>query len=152
MNLTLPKPIVTVVLTLCAAVACTPAATTPSVRDRGAGTFFSGAPEIRGPEVDRCERYRKTTRDQFCQDAKYLGQSWARSLSPGDEVCLEGGVGEEVGASCSARASVADVGTNRVLIEIRSARPDSRFVDDVQKQAWYAEDALVDLFLAEQGW
>lgn len=152
MNLNSPTRIAAVLILFFGAAACTPSSTTRNVRDRGAGNLFAGVPEVRGPLADRCEQYRQTTRDQFCRDAKYLGQAWARNLSPGDEVCLEGGVGEEVSGSCAARASVADVGTNRVLIEIRSARPDSKFVNDVQKQAWYEEGALVDLYLAEQGW
>lgn len=152
MNTTLSIRRLVPLLLICTAAACSSAARTPNVRDRGAGSMFSGAPEVPAPLVDRCEQYRTTTREPFCRDARYLGEAWARSLSPGDQVCMEGGVGEEVSSSCAARASVADVGTNRVLIEIRSARPDSRFVNDVQKQAWYAEGALVDLFLAEQGW
>lgn len=123
----------------------------PASRERGGGVFESTR-RIRAPELDRCESQRTTTRRSACQDALYLARSWARDLSPGDGVCLEGGVGEVAGPACLARASVVDVATNAVLLEVREARPDSRFRDAVQEQAWYEEGALVDLLLAEQGW
>lgn len=153
MNSTLPIRLVVPVLVLGALVGCSTSATSTTARDRGAGgSLFTKALEVPAPEVDRCEQYRNSTRDQFCQDAKFLAESWARNLSTGDPVCMEGGVAEEVSSACAARASVVDVGTNRVLIEIRSARPDSKYANDVQKQAWYEEGALVDLYLQEQGW
>jgi hypothetical protein len=123
----------------------------PPSRERGGG-MFETAQRIRAPKVDRCEAHANTTRLAACQDALYLAKSWARDLSPGDGVCLEGGVGEVAGPACLARASVVDVATNSVLLEVREARPDSRFRDAVQQQAWYEEGALVELFLAEQGW
>ncbi len=125
--------------------------TRPS-RERGAAALFDRAPDVRGPEKDRCQALGKSSVRQSCEEARYLGQLYARRLAPGDDVCLEGGVGEAPGASCQARASVVDSDNDRVLLEIREARPESRWFKRVQSQAWFHEGALVDLYLAEQGY
>ena len=75
-----------------------------------------------------------------------------RRLSVGDQLCLEGGFGEPPGGACQTRAAVVDVGQDAVLVEVRDAQPGSRWRDHVMGQVWYAEGALVDLYLAERGY
>jgi hypothetical protein len=67
-------------------------------------------------------------------------------------VCLDNGVGEQPSSDCGARAAVVDSGTDRVLLELRAARPQSKWFDRVQSQIWFEEGALVDLYLAERGY
>lgn len=121
-------------------------------RDRGAASVFDTAPEVKAPLEDRCVGHGKSSVRTACEDAKYLASLYARRLSPGDGVCLEGGFGEAPLAACLARASVVDVSQNRALIEVREARPDSRWYQRVQNQVWFEEGALVDLYLAEHGY
>lgn len=143
--------LLTVLAALCAwGTGCSPGAMDPIRRD-DANTMF-GAKRVAGPEVDRCHRHLDSPRLDACRDALFLAQTWARGLSIGDSVCMEGGVGEAVNRLCMARASVMDAGSSAVLIEFREARPDSRFAGQEMTQVWYAESALVDLALAEQGW
>lgn len=129
---------------------CPPGSMDPIRRDDA--NFLVGAKRVEAPEVDRCHRHLDTPRLDSCRDALFLAQTWVRGLSPGDSVCMQGGVGEPVGRACMARATVMDGGSGGLLIEFREARPDSRFADAVMQQTWYAEGALVDLALAEQGW
>ncbi len=119
-------------------------------RERGGP--FETAPEVRAPTQVRCTKHGKSAVRQRCDEAQYLAELWARKLSTGDDVCLENGVGEAPGGACLTRAQVADVGTGRVLLEIREARPDSRWFHHVQNQVWFEEGALVDLILAERGY
>lgn len=122
-------------------------------RVRGASGFMENVSEYTAPEQDRCAKFDPgSNRGSACADAKYLAQVYVRGLSVGDEVCLEGGLGERVGTACQARATVADVATNRVLLEVRSAQPDSRWFQQAQNQFWFQEGALVDLHLAEHGY
>ncbi|RKG89132.1 hypothetical protein D7V97_42570 [Corallococcus sp. CA053C] len=112
----------------------------------------SNVPVIRAPPKDRCAALGKSSVRGPCDDALYLGSEYTRRLAVGDEVCLEGGYGEEPGAACKARAAVIDTGTNRVKLEVRQARPDSRWFKSEMRHAWYEEGALVDLYLAERGY
>lgn len=121
-------------------------------RERSGASLFERAPEIAGPVQDRCEKLKGTGAEAGCSDAKYLAQTYVRRLSQTDEICLEGGFGEEPGGSCLARAFVADAGTGKVLVEIRAAKPESRWFNHMQHQLWFTEAALVDLYLAERGY
>ena len=84
--------------------------------------------------------------------AKYLAEVYVKKLSTGDMVCLEGGFGDEPGGACLARASVADVSVGKVLVELRDARPNSRWASKESNQFWFEEGALIDLYLAENGY
>ncbi len=125
---------------------------TGPTRERSGASLFQGAPLIEGPAEDRCQKLAGTGAAPNCQDARYLGQNYVRRLATTDALCLEGGFGEEPGGSCLARAFVSDTGTGRVLVEIREAKPESRWFNHVQHQLWFTEDALVDLYLAENGY
>jgi hypothetical protein len=126
--------------------------TRPS-QERGAARVFSRAPEIQGPATDRCQAAAETgTGKPGCRDAKYLAQVYVRKLGTTDEVCLEGGFGQAAPTSCLARAFVADAAVGRLLLEIRSAQPQSRWYNQVQHQLWFTENALIDLYLAERGY
>ena len=50
------------------------------------------------------------------------------------------------------RASGADVATGMVLLEVREAKPDSRWFHRESNQFWFEEGALVDLYLQEHGY
>lgn len=143
-----------VVLALCAVCAASGCVTEArSQRVRGASGFLENVPEVAAPEVDRCSSPRPGSGPKgSCDEARYLGEAYVRRLSPGDEVCLEGGFGDEPGRACLSRGAVVDVATNRVLVEIREARPDSRWFRQEQKQVWFQEGALVDLYLADHGY
>ncbi len=121
-------------------------------RERGAGSFYEGAPEIKAPLQSRCVRFGRSAARGSCDEARYLGQLYARKLAPGDEVCLEGGFGGEATGACLSRAAVMDSATDRVLLEIRAASPESRWFKSVLNQVWFEEGALVDLYLAEHGY
>jgi hypothetical protein len=108
--------------------------------------------EIVGPALDRCQKLQKSGLRQPCDDAKYLAQKYARGLSPGDQVCLEGGFGDSPGAACLARAKVNDVGTNKVLFHVAETEPGSRWYKYIGTEVWFYEPALVDLYLAERGY
>lgn len=120
-------------------------------RDRTVLGFERGAAEVKAP-ADRCARHEKSAVRATCDEAKYVSQLYVRRLSPGDQVCLEGGIGETPAAGCACRASVSDVATNRVLVEVREARPESRWFDRIGMEIWFEEGALVDLYLAEHGY
>jgi hypothetical protein len=118
-------------------------------RDRGSSGFFENVPVIAAPVKTRCETKGKV--HVHCDEAKYLADNYVKKLSPGDMVCLEGGFGDEPRGDCLARAEVADTATNRILLEMREAKPDSRWAKKESNQYWFEEGALVDLYLAEHG-
>lgn len=122
-------------------------------RDQGGATPFErGAHTVAAPPQNRCTKHGTSSIRGPCDEATYLAQTYVRRLAVGDDVCLEGGFGDEPGAACQARAAVVDVGTNTVLMEIRKAQPGSRWYDHVMSQVWYEEGALVDLYLSERGY
>ncbi len=114
--------------------------------------LWNTAPEVQAPAQNRCEKLGKSGVRGRCDEAKYLAELFARKLSTGDDVCLQGGVGESPGGACLTRAQVVDVESNRILLEIREARPDSKWFNHIQAQVWFEEGALVDLYLAERGY
>lgn len=130
---------------------CSRIETRPNPQDEDT-LFGSSVPYVKAPQVDRCSSHKKSAAGASCEDARYLGTEYTRRLAVGDEVCLEGGYGDDVGPSCKARAAVVDTGPNGVKLEIRSAKPDSRWFNSEMRHAWYEEGALVDLYLAERGY
>jgi Tfp pilus assembly protein FimT len=80
------------------------------------------------------------------------GPAVRAKLSTGDQVCLEGGFGDTPSAACAARAAVVDSSKDLVLLEVREAKPDSRWFNKEQNQFWFEEGALVDLYLADHGY
>ena len=113
--------------------------------------FVGAVPLVRSPLKDRCVQHGASVRGN-CDEAKYLATEYMRRLSVGDEVCLEGGYGEEPGSACKARAAVIDTSPNQVKLEVRGAKPDSRWFNVEMRHAWYEEGALVDLYLSERGY
>jgi hypothetical protein len=130
---------------------CSSIETRPDPRDEDP-LFGSNVPVFKAPPADRCKVLGKSSPRPGCEDARYLGTEYTRRLAVGDEVCIEGGYGEEPGSACKARAAVIDTGTNRVKLEIRGAKPDSRWFNAEMRHAWYEEGALVDLYLSERGY
>jgi hypothetical protein len=121
-------------------------------RDRGTG-LFDNVPTYKAPEVSRCEKFKQGGGARAaCEEARYLAEAYVRGLSSPDDVCLEGGFGERPGRACQARASVSDAGPGKVLIEVRTAQPSSRWFGKEANQFWFEEGALVDLYLAEHGY
>ncbi len=122
-------------------------------RDRGGVDWLGKAQLYKAPEEDRCARFKKGGGPaEQCAEAKYLGTIYVRRLSSGDEVCLEGGFGDVAGPACLARAAVVDAATNRVLLEVREAKPESKWFSHEQSQFWFEEGALVDLYVADHGY
>ncbi len=121
-------------------------------RDRGAAGLMENTEVIRAPLKHRCAALGKGGAGKRCEEAKYLGEIYVRKLDVGTDVCLEGGFGDEPGGSCLARAQVADARPGEVLLEVRGAKPDSRWFHKEQNQFWFEEAALVDLYLADHGY
>ncbi len=121
-------------------------------RDRGGVGLYDNAPEVPAPKQDRCAGFGKSAPRAPCEEMRSLAWTYVRRLSPGDQVCLEGGFGEAPGAACQTRASVDDAAPDKVLLQIREARPESRWFHHMGHEIWFAEGALVDLYLAEQGY
>lgn len=114
--------------------------------------LYGVIPVVRAPSKSRCVGHGKSSVRANCDEALYLATEYTRRLSVGDEVCLEGGYGEEPGFACKARAAVIDTSPNQVKLEVRGAKPDSRWFNVEMRHAWYEEGALVDLYLAERGY
>ncbi len=121
-------------------------------RDRGAMGWQENVPTIAAPAKPRCKNYPGSGAAKRCEEAQYLGQIYVRKLSTGDQVCLEGGFGDTPSAACTARAAVVDSSKDLVLLEVREAKPDSRWFNKEQNQFWFEEGALVDLYLADHGY
>lgn len=138
-------------LALLAAAAACGCADTRASRDRGAAGLFENVPTYPAPEKPRCVSH-GGARKKNCDEAQYLGEIYVRRLATGDTVCLEGGFGDSSAAACLARASVVDTATNRVLLEVREAQPNSRWFKKEQNQFWFEEGALVELYLADHGY
>lgn len=114
--------------------------------------LYATIPVVKAPVKDRCQVHGRSSARAACDEALYLATEYTRRLSVGDEVCLEGGYGEEPGAACKARAAVIDTSPNQVKLEVRGAKPDSRWFNAEMRHAWYEEGALVDLYLSERGY
>lgn len=126
---------------------------TTATRDRGASDMVGRAQLYKAPTESRCAKFKPGGAPaQQCAEAKYLGEIYVRKLSSGDEVCIEGGFGDSPGGACLARAAVVDTATNRVLLEVRQARPESKWFNQEQHQYWFEEGALVDLYIADHGY
>lgn len=124
-----------------------------ATRDRGAEDWFQRAQLYKAPEADRCRKFKTGGAPAAqCEEAKYLATIYVRRLSSGDEVCLEGGFGDPPGGACLARAAVVDTAQNKVLLEVREAKPESKWFQHEQTQYWFEEGALVDLYVAEHGY
>ena len=121
-------------------------------RDRGAAGLFENVPVIQAPGKLRCEQYGNGAARGRCDEAKYLAEIYVKKLSTGDMVCLEGGFGDEPGGACLARAAIADTSTGKLLIELKDARPNSRWASKETNQYWFEEGALIDLYLSENGY
>jgi hypothetical protein len=114
--------------------------------------LLGAIPRVQAPARDRCAGHAGSSVKGPCDEARYLGTLYTRRLAVGDEVCLEGGYGEQLGPACLARAAVIDTAPNEVKLEVRSTRPESRWFNEEMRHAWYEEGALVDLYLAERGY
>jgi hypothetical protein len=121
-------------------------------RDRGAAGLIENTQTIPAPAVDRCAATKGSGAGKRCAEAKYLAEIYVRKLDVGTDVCLEGGFGDEPTGACLARGGVSDTRPDQVLIEIRGAKPDSRWFKKEQNQYWFEEGALVDLYLADHGY
>lgn len=125
---------------------------TRTPRDRGAAGLFENIETVHGPLKSRCDALGKGGAGKRCEEARYLGENYVRQLDVGRDVCLEGGFGDEPGGACLARAQVSDSRPGEVLLEVRGAKPDSRWFHKEQHQFWFEETALVDLYLADRGY
>ena len=125
---------------------------TRTQRDRGAAGLVENTETIHAPLKDRCGALGATGAGKRCEEAKYLGAIYVRKLDVGTDVCLEGGFGDEPTGACLSRAQVADSRPGEVLLEVRGAKPDSRWFHKDHNQYWFEEAALVDLYLADHGY
>lgn len=124
-----------------------------ATRDRGASDLVGRAATYKAPAEHRCAKLKAGSPPATnCGEAQYLAQLYVRKLSSGDEVCLEGGFGDSPTGACLGCAAVVDTATNRVLLEIRGAKPESKWFNHEQQQFWFEEGALVDLYLLEHGY
>jgi len=121
-------------------------------RDRGAAGWQENVPTIKQPGKRRCSSYAQSGAAKRCEEAEYLAQIYVRRLSTGDQVCLQGGFGDTPSAACAARAAVVDTSNDLLLLEVREAKPDSKWFNKEQNQFWFEEGALVDLYLIDHGY
>jgi hypothetical protein len=119
-------------------------------RDRGIG--LDNVPTYEAPKKDRCQGHGNSALKSRCEEARYLAELYVRKLAAGDEVCLEGGFGDHPGGACLARARVEDSDEKKVLLDVKEAKPDSRWFQKQSHQFWFFEGALVDLYLADHGY
>ncbi len=124
-----------------------------ATRDRGMTEWTQRAAEYKAPKEPRCSKYKPGgTPAANCAESKYLAEIYVRRLSSGDEVCIEGGFGDAPSGACLSRAAVIDTAPNRVLIEVRQAKPESKWFSHEGTQFWFEEGALVDLYIVEHGY
>ena len=124
-----------------------------STRDRGVEDWSHRAASYPAPKEQRCAKYKAGGAPAAnCAESKYLAEIYVRRLASGDEICLEGGFGDEPTGACLSRAAIVDTATNRVLVEIRQSKPESKWFSHEQSQFWFEEGALVDLYIAEHGY
>jgi hypothetical protein len=123
----------------------------PNLRERGAVGLYDTAQEVAAPKEDRCAKQGAPDVAGPCEEARSKAWTYVRRLAIGDQVCLGEGFGEPPDAACPTRATVDDAAPGRVLLQIREARPESKWFPKVGQQTWFAEGALVDLYLAERG-
>lgn len=121
-------------------------------RDRGAAGLFENTETVHAPLQSRCKKLGSGAAGKRCDEAKYLAEIYVRKLSSGDQVCLDGGFGDEPGGACRARASVQDVAPQGLLLELRNPKPDSKWFNKDANQIWFEEGALVDLYLQDHGY
>ncbi len=114
--------------------------------------FGTNVPFFKAPEIDRCKALGKSSAGAGCDDARYLGTEYTRRLAVGTRCASRAATATSPGSACKARAAVIDTGTNRVKLEIRGTKPDSRWFNSEMRHAWYEEGALVDLYLSERGY
>lgn len=124
----------------------------PNTLRRPGTSYTLYSDEVKGPSRDRCAKLRagddaKTRCEEFKQEAvRYL-----RGLNVSDQVCVEGGFGEEPTASCKARGGIVDAGAENFLIEIRDPTLDSTWKGHHQKTVMFDHAALVDIYLRDRG-
>lgn len=124
-----------------------------ATRDRGLEDWSHRAQTYKAPETSRCAKFKAGGAPaQQCEEAKYLGTIYVRRLASGDEICLQGGFGDQPTGACLARAAIVDTATNKVLVEVREAKPESKWFQNEQHQFWFEEGALVDLYVEEHGY
>jgi hypothetical protein len=109
-----------------------------------------GDQKVLAPTVDRCTRAKdpeRKTCEQFKQDAhKYLS-----GLNVNDNLCIEGGVGDEPGATCKARGQIIDGNNQGFLVKIHDPTPGSHWQGLSDHNVWFDNEALVDQYLADRG-
>jgi hypothetical protein len=138
---------------LCFVALCLAGCAERASRQRGATGLLENVPVYPAPAATRCAKFKKGgAAGNACEEARYLGQIFVHKLSSGDEVCLEGGFGDRPTAACLARAAVVDTGTDKVMLEVREAKPDSRWFQKESNEFWFEEGALVDLYLVDHGY
>jgi hypothetical protein len=124
-----------------------------ATRDRGLEDWSHRAMTYKAPETSRCAKFKAGGAPaQQCEESKYLATIYVRRLASGDEICLQGGFGDLPTGACLARAAIVDTATNKVLVEVREAKPESKWFNNEQHQFWFEEGALVDLYVEEHGY
>lgn len=109
---------------------------------------------VAAPPHNRCEAlHNAPTTFAQCQRAVSEVTEYLRHLNTGDEVCLEGGFGDDrVGDHCKARGHVLDADAHGFLIQVRDPSLDSRWKNAQGHKLYFENGALVDLYLRERGY
>jgi len=69
-----------------------------------------------------------------------------------DNVCLEGGFGEEPGPACKARGQITDGNTTGFLFTVHEPAAGSHWQSYGDRKVWVDNDALVDQYLVDRGY
>ncbi|MBI5543049.1 MAG: hypothetical protein HY901_04125 [Deltaproteobacteria bacterium] len=107
------------------------------------------ADRVNDPRTDRCAA-QEGRRKKDCRAVRDQGLEFVRRLMVDDQICLEGNpMSDGISSRCKVRASVSDVGSNNVKLEIRHAAVGTRFKP--MQNLWYTELALTDVYVASLG-
>lgn len=111
-----------------------------------------GAAEaIHGPPVDRCTHAPVAERDR-CDQMKADARKYIAGLNVNDNVCLEGGFGDDPGPSCKARGRIADGNNQGFLFTVYDPASGSHWQSYADRKVWVDNEALVDQYLVDRGY
>jgi len=109
--------------------------------------------EVQAPQKNACERYRQSASAfRQCEEFRATVVEYLRHLNTGDTVCLENGLGDEVGPACKARGAVVDADAHGFMIEVRDPTLDSKWHADAGQRIYFENGALVEIYLRERGY
>lgn len=118
---------------------------------RGLHMEDTAATAVHAPRVDRCTKVKDRERTT-CDEHKEAALKYIRNLTQGDNMCVEGGFGEELTKACKVRGTFEDGNNEGILVMIHDPAPESHWKGYSERKVWFDNAALVDQFLADKGY